>query len=115
MYFGCRVWAGNGEQTTGSMPARACGQLAALDQHYITPAVFREVIQHRATDDTAADDNDPGACLHLLLSSFAVKEAKVSTPQLMSFSINLAALLALRARMAFATWVCSICHSFGIF
>ena len=43
-------------EAAGRMPGRAGGQLRALDQHDVGPAGAGEVVEHRAADDTAADD-----------------------------------------------------------
>ena len=45
----------------GRMPGRAGGQLLALDQHDVGPALLGEVIERRDADDAAADDDR--ACL----------------------------------------------------
>ena len=44
----------------GRVPRRAGRQLAPLEQHHVRPAGPGQVVQHAATDDTAADDHDLG-------------------------------------------------------
>src|SRR5580698_9524804 len=46
------------------VPARTGGELAALAQCHVAPAEPREVIQHAATDDAAADDEHLHVALH---------------------------------------------------
>ena len=43
-----------------SMPGGAAGQLLALQKHNVFPALFGQVIGHRAADDTTADDDSAG-------------------------------------------------------
>ena len=40
------------------VPGRAGGQLLALDQHHVGPAVLGEVEQHRRADDATSDHHD---------------------------------------------------------
>jgi len=58
MDLGRGIGASYGEQSAGGMPARPRGQFHAFDQDDIAPAIFGEMIQHRAADDAAADDDD---------------------------------------------------------
>ena len=44
-------------EAAGRMPGRAGGQLRALDQHDVGPAGLGQMVEHRAADDAAADDN----------------------------------------------------------
>src|SRR5262245_21424412 len=43
---------------TGGVPGRAARERAALEQHNIGPAEFRQVIRDARADDPAADDHD---------------------------------------------------------
>ena len=44
----------------GSVERGAAGQLAALEDDHIGPAMLRQVVGDATTDDAAADDDDPG-------------------------------------------------------
>ncbi|ENN89879.1 hypothetical protein RHSP_80128 [Rhizobium freirei PRF 81] len=52
------------------MPGRPGCQLGALEQHHVLPAEFRQVIEHRTSDDTATDDDDLGMAFHLGIPCF---------------------------------------------
>ena len=47
-----------GMEPASCVPGRARGQLIPFDQHDVGPAHLRQMIEHRTTDDTAADDNN---------------------------------------------------------
>ena len=46
------------------MPGGARGEHIALQQHHIFPPPLGEVIEHAGTDNTAADDHNPGRTSH---------------------------------------------------
>ena len=43
-----------------SVPRRTGGKFAALEQHHVFPAEFREVVEDRTAHDAAADDHHAG-------------------------------------------------------
>src|SRR6516164_697180 len=45
-------------ESAGRVPARARGQLLALEQRHLAAAKLREVVEHAAADHAAADDGD---------------------------------------------------------
>ena len=56
-----------GRERTGSarrVPRRPRRQLAAFDEQAVGPAGARQVVEHAATGDAAADDDDPGMGSH---------------------------------------------------
>ena len=44
----------------GGVPGRAAGQLAPLEDHYVSTAQLRQVVGDAAADDSASDDDDLG-------------------------------------------------------
>ena len=48
----------------GSMPRRPAGQFGAFEQDNILPAVFCKVVEDRASDDAASDDDGLGMGAH---------------------------------------------------
>ena len=57
-------------QQTRRMPGRARGQLLALDQHAVGPALPREMIERRHADDSPANHHSPRVrSHHILLNS----------------------------------------------
>ena len=44
---------------SGGVPSGAAGQLTALQQHHVGNAELGQMIGDRATDDAAADDDNP--------------------------------------------------------
>ena len=46
------------------VPGRARGQLRALQQHHVGPAELGEMVEHRASDDAAADHGDASGGSH---------------------------------------------------
>jgi hypothetical protein len=53
-----------GVEAAGGVPGRARGQLRALDQHDVAPAVLGQVIEHAAADHAAADHHHPNVGPH---------------------------------------------------
>ena len=51
-------------QKAGRMPGRAGGQLLALDEHAIGPALLDEMVKRRNADDAAADHHRPSLRSH---------------------------------------------------
>src|SRR4029079_9192699 len=56
-----------GVHPAGRVPGRAGGQLAPLEEHHVSPARLREVVQDAGTDDAPTDDDDLSGRLHSTL------------------------------------------------
>ena len=74
----------------GGMPGRAGGQLVPLDQRDIAPAEPRQVIQHAAADDPAADHHHPRMRLHgpPPASHYASRQAAGESADRISFGLR---------------------------
>ena len=51
-------------QQPGRVPGGACGELGLLDQHDVGPAELRQMVEHAAADDAAADHHHPRLIPH---------------------------------------------------
>jgi hypothetical protein len=56
---------------TGGMPGRAGGELVALEQYHVGPAMPGQMIEHRGADDASADDHDLGVRFHIFSRCFS--------------------------------------------
>jgi len=54
-------------KSAGSVPSGPGRKLRTLNQHYIRPACFRQVIEHTAPNNAATDYRDAGLRFHDLL------------------------------------------------
>ncbi len=52
-------------QKPGRVPGGTGGQLLALDEHAVAPALLGQMIKRRDADDAATDHHRPCMCLHL--------------------------------------------------
>ena len=52
-------------QQACGVPSGACGELGLLDQHHVRPAELRQMVEHAAADDPAADHHHPRLIPHV--------------------------------------------------
>ena len=62
-----------GVETTGCVPGGAGGELVTFQQHHVTPAFFSQVVEHRASHHTAA--NNYYLCCRLHVKSLLLRES----------------------------------------
>ena len=63
-------------QQAGGVPGGACGELGLLDQHDVGPAELRQMVEHAAADDAAADHHHPRPIPHA--SAFPALSARLT-------------------------------------
>src|SRR5258707_7178522 len=66
-------------KAASGMPGRAGGKAIALDKNDIFPASLGQVVEHRTTDDTAADDDNTRLGFHSTILGHDLEDVRVAT------------------------------------